>query len=183
MIDSLRPRLTVLLLLFSVGVAGAIGYAVNNARQGTPAAGEQPSGTGTVVGAGPQSPSPNPSGGPGNAQGPTGVFHIAGDVAGLVPGEPGTLPLTITNPNPWPIQVLTVDTAVGDPSGSPCPAGTLTVGTYTYANGAKISAPARGTVTMSVPVLLQDSMAQDQSGCPASAFPLTYTGTAVKTNR
>lgn len=185
MIDRTRQRLIVLLLFFFVGVAGAVTYATNNAapKKATPAADGEQTGTGTVVGGnGPQSPSPQP-GGPGNAQGPNGVFYISGQVSGLIPGAPSTLPLTIENPNPWPIQVLTLDTGVNAPASSPCPASTLTVGNYTYSSGAKISAPARGTVVVNVPVELADSVTQDQSGCPGSSFPLTFTGTAVKTTR
>ncbi|HWL38495.1 MAG TPA: hypothetical protein VNQ77_20070 [Frankiaceae bacterium] len=187
MIEQTRQRLMVLLLLFFVGVAGAVTYAATNEspRKATPAADGQQTGTGTVVGGnGPQSPSPQPGGpGKGNPQGPNGVFYISGQVSGLIPGAPSTLPLTIENPNPWPIQVLTLDTGVSAPAGSPCPASTLNVGEYTYTNGAKISAPARGTVVVNVPVELADSVTQDQSGCPGSSFPLTFTGTAVKTTR
>lgn len=185
MIEQTRQRLVVMLLLFFVGVAGAVTYAATTGapNKATPAADGQQTGTGTVVGGnGAKSPSPKP-GGPGNAQGPNGVFYISGQVAGLIPGAPSTLPLTIENPNPWPIQVLTLDTGVSAPNGSPCPASTLTVGTYTYSSGAKISAPARGTVVVNVPVELADSVTQDQSGCPGSSFPLTFTGTAVKTSR
>lgn len=183
MIEQTRQRLIVLLLLFFVGVAGAVTYAVApSGEKARPAATGGQTGTGTVVGGNPQSPSPQP-GGPGNPQGPNGVFYISGQVTGLMPGAPSTLPLTIENPNPWPIQVLTLDTGVSAPAGSPCPASTLTVGTYTYTNGAKISAPARGTVVVDVPVELADSTTQDQTGCRGSSFPLTFTGTAVKTTR
>lgn len=183
MIETTRQRLATLLLLFFLGALGAIGFAVtsNRGESGKPAADQPPSGNGTVVGAGP-SASPSP-GKPGNA-GPSGVFSISGSVDQLVPGHPATLPLTITNPNPWPIQVLTIDASVGAPDGSPCPASTLSVGTYTYQAGApKVSAPARGTTTMSIQVQLADSLTVDQSGCPGSTFPLTFTGTATMAAR
>lgn len=187
MIEQASQKLMVMLLLFSVGVAGAVTYAATRTASSSarPAAGGEQTGTGTVVGGnGAQSPSPQPGGpGKGSPQGPNGVFYISGQVSGLVPGAPSTLPLRIENPNPWPIQVLTLDTGVGAPAGSPCPASTLTVGKYTYTNGARISAPARGTVVVDVPVELADSVTQDQSGCPGSSFPLTFTGTAVKTTR
>lgn len=190
MITYVRQHLILSLLLFSVGALAAVTYAVAASdapgRQAAPVTGGEQTGTGTVVGgngpSGPQSPSPEP-GGKGNAHGPSGVFYISGTVAGLVPGQPGTLPLTITNPNPWPIQVLTLDTGVNAPAGSPCPPSTLTVGDYTYTDGARFAAPAKGTVQVSVPIELTDSATQDQTGCAGSSFPLTFTGTAVKTTR
>lgn len=184
MITTNQHRLLVLSLLLFVGLAGAVGYAVSNSTQGgdktaTPAAQNPPSGTGTVVGAKPTDP-------PGNAgsPGPSGVFSISGTVGGLVPGAASTLHLTVSNPNPWPIQVLTLNTGVGAPNGSPCPASTLQVGDYTWHDGdAVVKAQAKSTVVVDVPVQLVDSLTQNQSGCPASTFPLTYTGTAVKTSR
>jgi hypothetical protein len=182
MLETTRQRAAMVLLLFSLGAVGAVTFAITNSgRNANPSSGNNPTGTGTVVG-GNGAPTPQP-GGPGNAQGPNGVFYISGEVQGLLPGAANVLPLTITNPNPWPIQVLTLDTGVSTPDGSPCPASALTVGTYTYTNGAQISAPARGTVQVDVPVELADSLTEDMSGCPASTFPLTFTGTAVKTTR
>src|SRR4051812_17239615 len=103
-----RRRLVSLLLPLSVGVIGAIAYAVNNAATdhgANPAGTNTNTGTGTVNAS--PSASPNGNGNGGNGGGPKGEFFIAGTVAGLRPGVSGTLTLTITNPNPWPIQVLT----------------------------------------------------------------------------
>lgn len=178
-----RARLAALLLPLSVGVAGAIGYAVNNSgdHSANQAGGNQPTGTGTVA----ASPSPGGSGqGQGNkppGTGPSGVFSISGQVGGLVPGAPKTLALTVDNPNPWPIQVLTLQTGVGTANHSPCPASTLVVGDYAYHNGDPvIRVAARGTTQVSVPVTLADSLTVDQSGCPSATFPLTFTGTATQ---
>jgi hypothetical protein len=180
-----RVRLAGLLLPLSVGVVGAIGYAVNNSNNGNDgkpanqAAGDQPSGTGTVAA------SPSPGGnGQGNkppGTGPSGVFSISGQVSGLVPGAPKTLALTVNNPNPWPIQVLTLQTGVGTANHSPCPASTLVVGDYTYHDGDPIvRVAAKGTAQVSVPITLADSLTVDQSGCPSATFPLTFTGTATQ---
>ena len=188
MIGTTRQRLTTLLLLLFVGVAGAIGYAVSNDQRSgnaNPAAEQPPSGTGTVVGASPSASPRAPGGGQGGGQGgPSGVFSISGDAGSLVLGQPATLPLTITNPNPWPIQILTIDAAAGTPNGSPCPAAAFSVGSYRFRTGdAAVSAPARGTVRLDLTVELRDSLTQDQTGCRGATFPLTYTGTAVKTTR
>ena len=175
-----RRRVVVGLLLVGAGAAGAVGYAVSadRSRPARPVAGPQP-GTGTVVGGNP-SASPGPRGTP---AGPTGTFSIEGQVAGLLPGRPATLALTVTNPNPWPIQVLTLDTGVTAPPGTTCPAESLRVGRYTFTGGTRYAAPARGTVVVPVSVELADSPTADQSGCRGEAFPLTFTGTAEKVTR
>mgnify|MGYP006159843897 CR=1 FL=1 len=38
--------------------------------------------------------------------------------------RPATLPLTVTNPNPWPIRVLTIDTLVAAPDAPTRPTNT-----------------------------------------------------------
>jgi hypothetical protein len=177
---TVRRRLMALLLPLSVGVAGAVGYAVSNhdAHKANQAADSPSTGTGTVG----AKPSASPA--PGEANGPKGEFFIAGTVAGLVPGSSGSVALTITNPNPWPIQVLTLNTGVGTPNGSPCRPTDLVVSDYTYSAGSPVvKAQARSTVQMSLPVTLVDSLTADQSGCRASTFPLTFTGTAEKVNK
>ena len=169
-----RRRLVLVLLLLSAGAAGAAGYALaTRTKSGAPAAGGEPSGTGTVIGG---TPSPGPSGRP-EAPGRAGVFSISGRVDGLVPGRPATLPLTVTNPNPWPIEIRTLDIGV-EPAGNGCPASLLEVGRYAFTGGQSFAAPARGTVVVPVPVRLADSPAHDQSAC--ATFPLTFTGTAER---
>jgi hypothetical protein len=186
--ESTRKRLGVLLIFFSVGVAGAVTYAVTNESQpAKPAANGQQTGTGTVVGGPSAQPTPSPdkgdNGSSNNGGGPKGEFYISGSVTGLTPGNATVLPLTITNPNPWPIQVLTIDTGVGTPTGSPCPGSSLAVGQYTFTNGTKITAAAKSTVQMTVPVTLTDSPTENQTGCLGATFPLTFTGTAEKADK
>jgi len=119
---------------------------------------------------------PSPPGSPGSPPSPAGYFSISGHVAGLVPGAATTLPLRITNPNPWPIRVLSVDVSVGTPSSGSCPASTLRVAPF---RGATLT-PAGGTVSIEVPVELVDSAVLDQSGCPRATFPLSFSGTAER---
>ncbi|HEX8003369.1 MAG TPA: hypothetical protein VF519_11815 [Mycobacteriales bacterium] len=171
---SAKQRLAGLLLLFGTGVVGTLAYALisgGDGRPATPAAQNPPSGTGTVV----ASPSPSATGAPAV----TGVFFISGNVDGLVPGAAKTMPLTVTNPNPFPIQVLSVSTGVAVPTSVACPAGSLDVGDYAFDDGdAALTAPANGTVRVDVPVQLVDSLTVDQSGCRGTTFALTFRGTA-----
>ena len=167
-----RTLMGLLLLLAVGGAAGAVTIAIlRDERPARPAAGGEQSGTGTVVGGTEGTP---PAGDT------EGVFHIAGRATGLVPGRPATLALRVTNPNPWPIHVLTLDTDVTQPPGADCPVGTLRVGGYDYTSGEVYAAPARGTVEVPVRIELADSTGRDQSGCAGVTFPLTMTGTAVR---
>lgn len=109
-----------------------------------------------------------------------GVFYISGHAPGLVPGRPVRLNLTVTNPNAWPIQVLTIDTRVVDPVATTCPPGMITVSRYEDTTGEKLTAPALGTVVVPVTIEFADSATQDQSGCAGLTFPLTMTGTAAR---
>lgn len=136
-----------------------------------------PGPSGGIVG-----PAPGATAEPGDTTTPPslGVFHIAGDAPGLVPGRKATLVLRVTNPNPWPIRVLTIDTRVVERSMPGCPTGLLTVAAYRYATGEPFSAPAFGRVEVPVAIELADSRTQDQSGCAGVTFPLTMTGTAAR---
>lgn len=172
MIEFTAKKIAGLVLLFSAGVAGAVVLTVggDDKRPATPAGTGDNNGTGTVIGG-------NDDEG-GEAPVAKGVFYISGQVGGLVPGKASSLPITVTNPNPYPIHVLTVDTGVVTPP--TCPAGSLRVGRFSA--DTTVTAPARGTVEVSVPVELTDSTTQDQSGCAGVAFPLTFTGTARTTS-
>jgi hypothetical protein len=176
MIEFTTKKIAGLVLLFSAGVAGAVVIAVGGGdeKPATPAGSGDNSGTGTVIGG-------NDDDGETGAPVAKGVFYISGEVGGLVPGKAASMPVTVTNPNPYPIEVLTLDTGVTTPPGASCPAGSLEVGRYT-ATGTPVTAPARGTVSVTVPVRLTDSTTQDQSGCAGTAFPLTFTGTARTTS-
>ncbi|HEV2891895.1 MAG TPA: hypothetical protein VGX28_16095 [Frankiaceae bacterium] len=175
---SAKQRLAGLLLLAGTGVVGTLAYALiaGGDSPATPAGQTPPSGTGTVIGATPTpgAPSQAPPAPP-----VAGVFFISGSVEGLVPGTATTMPLTVANPNPWPIQVLTVDTGVAVPASVTCAAGTVDVGDYSYDEGdAVLTAPANGTVRVDVPVRMVDSLTVDQTACKGTTFALTFDGTA-----
>lgn len=163
-----------LLLLFA-GAATAVTVVSRDERGARPTTDGGSTGTGTVVGGN------DPEDGAGDPAAPSGVFHIAGRVTGLRPGAAATLPITVANPNPYPIEVLTLDTGVVTPADAACPAGSLRIGRYVAGEGPAVTAPARGTVRVEVPVELTDSATQDQSGCAGATFPLTFTGTARTT--
>lgn len=173
---SRRRRLAVVLLLFSAGAAGALALTASRGEPARPAAGGPRNGTGTVVGGA----TPTPGGGSAAPQ-PAGRFSISGSVDGLLPGRPATLPLTVTNPNPWPIQVLTLDAGVTAPPGSTCPVGTLAVGAYDHGDGdPAVTVPARGSVVVDVRVVFADSLTDDQTGCRGATLPLVLSGTAER---
>ena len=111
-----------------------------------------------------------------------GVFTISGSIGGLVPGVTQPMSLTLTNPNSWDIRVLTVDTAVGSPGVARCPSSALSVSPYVHAGGGVI-VPRKGSTTLSVAVLLEDSTSVDLNGCPGASFPLAFSGTAEKANQ
>lgn len=176
--STVKQRLAGLLLLFGTGVVGTVAYALISGSDTpvSPAAQNPPSGTGTVI---PAVPTPGATPGVTPTAAPVGVFFIAGSVDGLVPGAARTLPLTVTNPNPYPIQVLTVDTGVAVPAAASCPAGTIEVGDYSFSDGdTRLTAPANGTVRVEVPVRMVDSLTTDQTGCRGVPFALTFEGTA-----
>ncbi len=155
-------RFAVLLpvLLAGAGLTATVAASLRG-RPAAPAA-RTPDGTGVVTGSGSVPTRGEP-------------LAISGRVAGLAPGTPVTMSLAVRNPNPFPVRVRTVTTTVGPPDRAPCPARLLDVGAY---GGPPVAAPALSTVTVTVPVVLLDSLAEDQSGCPGATFPLTFGGVA-----
>ena len=165
-----RTRAIVTLLLLSTGsFAVAVTLLAGRGEPVRPAAGGEQTGTGTVVGSAPAGAAKNA---------PPDVFTISGRVAGLLPGRPGTLALRVTNPNPYPINVVTLDTSVAEPAG--CPDGSLRVGRYDSARATAVTVLARATVDVPVAVELVDSPTADQSACAGATFGLEFSGTAVR---
>jgi hypothetical protein len=167
-----------LLLLSSVAVAAAgvtfAHYSHPKARA-TASSSSASAGNGTVQAA-------NGNANSDKSKDDKGVFSISGSVSQLVPGVTAQMAITIGNPNGWPIHVLTIDTAVGSPNTANCPAASLNVAGYSYTSGPGITAPGKGTTTMTLPVRLVDSTTMNQNGCPRATFPLTFSGTAEKAN-
>jgi hypothetical protein len=109
-----------------------------------------------------------------------GVFAISGSVAGLVPGVAKPMVVTVTNPNGYSIQVMSISATAGSTGDAQCPAAALSVAPYEYSSGPGVVAPSKSTTTLTLSVLLADSLTVDTSGCPGTTFPLSFTGTAEK---
>jgi hypothetical protein len=162
-----------LLLTGVVGVAVPT-LVIRSSQQAAPVASTQQSqGTGTVDASSKGvKPTPNDNR----------TFAIAGSVTQLVPGTSRPLTLTISNPNGYDIDVMSITTTVSSP-GADCPASSLVVPPYTYTSGPTVTAPGKGSTTMTLTAQFVDSLTDNQSGCNDKAFPLTFTGTAEKSSK
>jgi hypothetical protein len=100
------------------------------------------------------------------------AFTLSGAAAGLVPGTPAPLRLTVTNPNSQPIR-LTSATATPRAAGPACPAGLLTI--TAFAGTPQTIVAARGQAVVELTMTLS---AQAPDACKKVSFPLTYTGKA-----
>jgi len=108
------------------------------------------------------------------ADSPGKAFTIAdvGAAAGLAPGGTVTREVRVTNPNNQGIKVTRLDTSVGRPSPH-CPANAVTV--------APLAAPVLIARNSHADVRLTVRMAASApDACKNLTFPLTYSGTAIK---
>jgi hypothetical protein len=114
-------------------------------------------------------------------------FSIAPQLAGLGPLFPGAppqpLPLVITNPNPVPIFVTSLQVrATADPADC-ASAENLLLGGSSASSGAPIKVPANGSVSLPAPgasapsIQLRD-LPVNQDACQRTRFPLAFSGTA-----
>jgi hypothetical protein len=102
----------------------------------------------------------------------------------LYPGAPAqSLPLTITNPNPVPILVTSLQVrATADPPGCGS-AENLVLSGSSASSAAPIKVPASGTVSLPAPgasapsIQLRD-LPVSQDACQRAQFPLAFSGTA-----
>jgi hypothetical protein len=107
-----------------------------------------------------------------------------GGLGALYPGAPAqALPLTITNPNPVPILVTSLQVrATADPPGCGS-AENLALNGSSASGAAPIKVPANGTVSLPAPgaaapsIQLRD-LPVSQDGCQRAQFPLAFSGTA-----
>lgn len=111
---------------------------------------------------------------PSSAQSPGKAFTIAdaGTATGLVPGGTVTRKVRVANPNNVDILVTRLDTAVGRPSPS-CPANAVTVAPL----AAPIVIAKNGYADVPLTVRMT---AAAPNACKNLTFPLTYSGTAIK---
>jgi hypothetical protein len=114
-------------------------------------------------------------------------FSITPQLAGLGPLFPGApaqaLPLTISNPNPVPILVTSVQVkATGDPAGCASAANLILAGS-SVSSAAPIKVPASGSVSLpaagaSAPSIGLRDLPVSQDACQRAQFPLSFSGTA-----
>jgi hypothetical protein len=119
---------------------------------------------------------------------PTNHFCMSGDVNGLIPGTTTSWPLTLINPNPFPIYVTQLSTTVGDSAtGCDGPAN-LTVPSFQATGTGDIPADAitvgpatssgPGTIVKTLSVHFND-LPTPQDSCLGTKFLLTTNGQAV----
>jgi hypothetical protein len=107
-----------------------------------------------------------------------------GGLGALYPGAPAqALPLTITNPNPVPIFVTSLQVrATADPAGCGS-AENLVLSGASASSAAPIEVPAGGSMSLPVPgasapsIQLRD-LPVSQDACQRAQFPLAFSGTA-----
>lgn len=107
-----------------------------------------------------------------------------GGLGALYPGAaPQALPLTITNPNPVPIFVTSLQVrATADPPGCGS-AENLVLGGSSASSATPIEVPASGSVSLPAPgasapsIQLRD-LPVSQDACQRAQFPLAFSGTA-----
>jgi hypothetical protein len=107
-----------------------------------------------------------------------GPFLMSAAVAGLRPGVPSQLPVTVVNNASVPYRVLRISVQASGPRTCPAPSN-LSVGGYdaTTEGAPVVIVPAHGSALVQLPIALRD-LPHNQNGCIGAAFQLTYTGLA-----
>jgi hypothetical protein len=118
-------------------------------------------------------------------------FGISGRVTALTPGVPGTLDLTLRNPNPSGIMITRLRVSVAKltaPRATPALPCTLRdFSTRQYSGAYPISVPARATLKLSQLGIAPAEQPREtlvarrvnQDGCRRATLSLAYSGTAV----
>ena len=109
-----------------------------------------------------------------------GSFTLRGQVSGLVPGEERILRVLVSNPNQWPIRLLTVDVAAERASGT-CRAGAnLSIGSYDSRrpHARTIIVQSRSKAVLSLPIEMVNAPHRNQDSCKGESFPLRFAGQA-----
>jgi hypothetical protein len=104
--------------------------------------------------------------------GPADRFAISGAATGLYPGGSAPLVLSVSNPNPFAIEVTSLTVSVGN-AGAGCPAANLAVtpftGTLAVAGRATAAVTLFATMSHGAP-----------DACQGAVFSLRYAATAVR---
>ena len=101
-------------------------------------------------------------------------FSISGSVAGLAPGIPTALPVTLGNPSAQPITVSQVRVTAADASAG-CPASNF----VSQEVGGPMVIPGHGQSQQALPVILASNA---PTACQGASFPLTFSGVARATH-
>jgi hypothetical protein len=119
------------------------------------------------------------------AQRPAVPFTMRGRVSGLMPGKRVSLNVRVSNPNPWPIRVLTLTVSTTDASTRCRAHRNIRVGGYDsrrrHATGHVVAG--YGTAVVSLPISLVNSPHRNQDACKGAVFRLHYAGTATRVGR
>jgi len=99
-------------------------------------------------------------------------FTLSGAVAGLVPGKPAPLRLTVANPDAQPIRLISA-TATARSASQACPASLLEVTAFSGTPETVVAG--RGQTVIELSVTLS---ANAPDACKRAAFPLSYAGRA-----
>jgi hypothetical protein len=169
------------LLLLTGVLAVAVPTAVLRHADVTAASGAS-NGTGTVTGSAPDPAASSGKPTTNKAKDPAdkGTFTISGTVEDLAPGVPKPMVVTVANPNGYSIQVMSITPEVGPTGKAQCAPSALSVAPYAYSSGPGVVAPGKGSTTLTLSVLLADSLTEDITECPGTKFVLSFTGTAEK---
>jgi hypothetical protein len=108
-------------------------------------------------------------------------FSIAGDVSGLYPGVTVSIPVAITNPNSYPIQVNQLTVSIGTtPPG--CAASWFTFVQSPISGSHMVTVDPNSTLTLSGsdrPQITLLNVNVNQDACENRSVGLTYSGTAT----
>ena len=117
---------------------------------------------------------------------PSGTFYVSGSLNNLVDGVTNAaIPMTITNPNPFSIQVLGVQATIAAvPAGCVPPAGKtswLSVANFSSPPSSPITLgpSSRTSTALSLPAQFIDSKTDNQSNCIGKSYTMGYTGNGV----
>lgn len=112
-------------------------------------------------------------------------FTMRGRIAHLVPGTATTLRIRISNPNKWPIKVLTIHVAAQNASPRCRARGNLWIGPYDPARRHTHPAtiPSHRTALAYLRVALENAPHRNQNACKRAVFRLRYTGTAHRVKK
>lgn len=90
---------------------------------------------------------------------------LSGDIAGLVPGAPASLVLTVRNPGSEPALVSALAARIAAAPGG-CPADALDIGAWR----GRLAVPAHGSASATLPVVLSSA----HPACSGASWSLEY---------